>query len=109
MKRGLLLFVVLLMASGAALAHGRGRVHLGLHFGFPVYHSFWHYPPPVYYYPYPAYPAVAAPPPSPPVYVERERNDDWWYYCEQERGYYPYVKQCPGGWKRVPPAPPPAQ
>ena len=108
MKRGLALFLVLATVSGAAFAHGRGggRVHLGFHFGFPMYHSFWHYPPPYYYYP-PT--VVVSPPPAPPVYVERERAEDYWYYCEQERGYYPYVKQCPGGWKRVPPAPPPAQ
>ena len=48
-------------------------------------------------------------PASPPVYVERNDNSQDWYYCEQTRGYYPYVKECPGGWKRVPPAPPPAQ
>jgi hypothetical protein len=105
MKRALLLFVVLATASGAALAHSRGRVHLGFHFGFPVYPSYWYYPPPPVYYPYPA---VVAPPASPPVYVEREQ-ENWWYYCEQTRGYYPYVKECPTGWTRVPPAPPPAQ
>ena len=22
------------------------------------------------------------------------------------KGYYPYVKECPSGWERVPPAPP---
>ncbi|MDF3011460.1 MAG: proline-rich region, partial [Burkholderiales bacterium] len=49
-----------------------------------------------------------APPASPPVYVEREQ-ENWWYSCEQTRGYYPYVKECPAGWTRVPPAPPPAQ
>ena len=48
-----------------------------------------------------------------PVYVERgeerqaEPRQDWWYYCEDSRGYYPYVKSCLSGWKRVPPAPPP--
>lgn len=104
MRRALLLFIVLVTASGAALAHGRGRVQLGLHFGFPLYAPYWYYPPPPVYY-YPAAPA------APPVYVERERpaQQDWWYYCEQTRGYYPYVKECPGGWQRVPPAPPPAQ
>ncbi len=100
----LLLFLALVMASGSVLAHGRGRVQLGLHFGFPLYpYHYWYYPPPpqVYYYP--------APPAAPPVYVEREKSEDWWYYCEQSRGYYPYVKECPGGWQRVPPAPPPAK
>ena len=104
MKKAAVLLVFLMLASGAALGHGRGRVHLGFHFGFPLYAPYWYYPPPAYYYPYPA---VVAPPASPPVYVER--NEDWWHYCEQTRAYYPYVKECPGGWKRVPPAPPPAQ
>jgi hypothetical protein len=54
-----------------------------------------------------------APPASPPVYVERSDApapaQSYWYYCEASRGYYPYVKECPGGWKAVPPAPAPAQ
>ena len=29
----------------------------------------------------------------------------WWYYCDQSRGYYPYVRECPTGWQRVPPSP----
>ena len=98
--------MALVVASTSVLAHGRGRVHLGLHFGFPIYHPYWYYPPPpVYYYP--------VTPVSPPVYVEREpapqAQDQWWYYCESSRGYYPYVKECPAGWQRVPPAPPPAK
>lgn len=96
--------MALVVASTSVLAHGRGRVQLGFHFGFPLYPSYWYYPPPpVYYYPVPVAPA------APPVYVERNENSQDWYYCEQTRGYYPYVKECPGGWKRVPPAPPPAQ
>ncbi|HYX66628.1 MAG TPA: DUF6515 family protein [Burkholderiales bacterium] len=30
-----------------------------------------------------------------------------WYYCESAKGYYPYVGQCPEGWKSVPATPPP--
>jgi len=106
--------VVCAIASGSALANGRGgRVHFGVFVGGPLYWGpgYWgpayYYPPPYYYYPPPAY----YPPASPPVYVEREdapaSAQGWWYYCEQSRGYYPYVKECPGGWKRVPPAPAP--
>jgi hypothetical protein len=47
------------------------------------------------------------------VYVERDQAQapqaGYWYYCETSRGYYPYVKDCPSGWKAVPPAPAPAQ
>jgi hypothetical protein len=89
------LFAALALLSSAAAAHG--RVAVGISFGFPLYYPYWYYPVvPVYY-----------PQPSPPVYVEK--NDDHWYYCEQTRAYYPYVKECVGGWKRVPPAPAPAR
>jgi hypothetical protein len=30
----------------------------------------------------------------------------YWYYCKDPQGYYPYVKQCPGGWMKVVPIPP---
>jgi hypothetical protein len=49
-----------------------------------------------YRYPYAYPPVVVQPPPPPPM----------WHYCENPRGYYPYVPQCPGGWWQVP-APPP--
>ncbi|HYG53878.1 MAG TPA: hypothetical protein VD965_01150 [Burkholderiales bacterium] len=106
-----LLLIAGLLVSGSALAHGRGgsRIHLGFHFGVPLYSS-WHYwgPPPVYYYPAPVYvpaPVVA----SPPVYTERSdvvpESAGTWYYCHESRAYYPYVRECPGGWQRVPAQP----
>lgn len=30
----------------------------------------------------------------------------WWYFCSSPRGAYPYVRECPGGWERVPAVPP---
>ena len=113
---GLALAAAGVLGAGAAFAHG-GRVHfgIGLNFG-PYWGPYWGGPywGPAYYYPGPVYyptPVVVAPP-SPPVYVER--NDQapqagYWYYCETARGYYPYVKECPSGWKAVPPAPAPAR
>jgi hypothetical protein len=112
MMKKISLALLLLMAagaSGAAWAHGHFRgprvgIVIGAPLGWP-----WYYPPPYYYYP----PAVAAPS-APPVYVEREPapaqpqsqpNNDW-YYCSNPDGYYPYIKQCPGGWQRVAPQPP---
>ena len=66
--------------------------------------------PPVYdYYP-PAYVA-----PNPPVYIERDppaapAAPVWWYWCAEAKAYYPHVRECPGGWQRVPPqAVPPAE
>ena len=100
-----------LFGAGAALAHG-GRVHFGVGFNFgPYWGPYWGpawYPAPVYYPPA----VIVAPPPAPATYVERydqPLQPGYWYYCESARGYYPYVKECPGGWKAVPPAPPPAQ
>ncbi len=49
-------------------------------------------------------PAVVAQ--SPPLeYVERDPPAEpiWWYWCNDARAYYPYVKECPGGWQRVAP------
>ncbi len=81
----------------------------GFYFGWPFYSS-WYYPP--YYYPsYPYYPQAVIPS-SPPVYVERgdeqaaPQAQSWWYYCTESKTYYPYVKQCPGGWQKVAPQPP---
>ena len=107
----LLMLAIGALASTAVLAHGRSRVVVGFSFGVPVYWGYpYYYPPPPYYY-YPPTVVYSAPP-APPAYVERNppepQQQGWWYYCEQTRGYYPYVKHCPGGWQRVPPAPPPA-
>jgi hypothetical protein len=106
-----ILVVVLAVASGAALAHGRGgaRLSLGFHFGVPLgwYHPGFYYPPPAYYY-YPPAPVVVQPA-APPVYVERSdvvpEGPGTWFFCAESNSYYPYVRQCPGGWQRVPAQP----
>ena len=94
--------------SGAALAHGHGRLFLGFNFGFPGY---YYHPAPYYYYPPPVYYPAPVVVQQPPVYTERQEvapeAQGYWYYCAATRGYYPYVKECPGGWQKVPPAPPP--
>ena len=109
MKKTFLVLSALVLAavvSGEAFAHGRGGVRLGVYVGGPYWGPYWgpayYYPPPYYYYP----PAPA----QPQEYVERidPSEQGWWYYCEQSRGYYPYVKECSTGWKRVPPAPAPS-
>ncbi|HYR36136.1 MAG TPA: hypothetical protein VEQ87_17730 [Burkholderiales bacterium] len=119
---GLALAAAGALSAGSAFAqhhhHGGPRVSIGFGFGpywgpgywGPGYWgSPWYYPPPAYY-PYPA-PIVMAPP-APTQYVERSdqpMQSGYWYYCETSRGYYPYVRDCPSGWRAVPPAPPPAQ
>lgn len=100
--------------------YGGGGVRFGLYLGAPVVWSdaYWgphrYYPGPYYspYYP----PVITVPVPvSPPTYVEQSPTSaapsapqpGYWYYCSDARAYYPYVKECPGGWQRVPPQPPP--
>ncbi len=109
------------LASFDAAAHGpRGRIGLGVHIGVPgpfywgprYYYggpSFYYSPPPYYY----SAPVIVE---QPPVYVERGTNEPAapatqpaspgdWYFCTDPEGYYPYVKQCPGGWRKVPAQP----
>ena len=80
-----------------------GGLGLGLGYGLGYYGS------PYYAYP----PAVIAVPTAPPVYIQQtppvvqQNPSGYWYYCNNPQGYYPYVKQCPGGWQQVAPTPPP--
>jgi len=76
-----------------------------------AYYSPYYYPP-YYYSPYYYPPSVVTVPTEPPVYIEREEVAEpapqataYWYYCADPQGYYPDVKQCPGGWQAVPPRP----
>lgn len=125
MKRTIItagLFIFVLLVSGTALAqrHGHGhRYHVGpivgLALGGP---AFW-YGYPGYYAPYSSYygPYVSSRRITPTVvYVEKGElvavapaapapQQNWWYYCADAKAYYPYVKECPGGWQRVAPQP----
>ncbi len=108
------------MASSSAWAdhyyHGgyHGGAHVGVVIGGPGY---WRYPDPYLYGPYPySYPPVVVAPAQPPVYIEQDQTPAQesqpqpsgdWFYCRKPDGYYPYVKQCPGGWQRLAPQPPP--
>jgi hypothetical protein len=89
--------------------HGAAFVGFGVGFAYPWS---WYYPPP-YYYPGYYYPQPVAYPAQPVTYVEQgaapapAEPAGWWYYCEASRTYYPYVKECPSGWQRVPALPPP--
>jgi len=96
--------------------HGGGHVSFGVMVG-PYWGGPWYYPPPAYYYP-PYYPQVIVP--TPQVYIEQQAAPaappapaapvaaapaNYWYYCATAKGYYPYVRECPGGWQRVLPQP----
>lgn len=61
------------------------------------------------------YPPVVSMP-SPSTYIEQggvvgtpaspPPAAGYWYYCDNPSGYYPDVKECPGGWRAVAPRPP---
>ncbi len=96
--------------------HDDDRVRGSVHFYFgPPGFSPWYYGPPYYapyYHPYYPPPLIVVPA-TPPVYIERGDEPGasplapgYWYYCAKPKGYYPYVKQCPGGWQQVAPQPP---
>ena len=96
-------------AQSALAWHHGPRVSFGFNFGVPVGPYPYYYP---YYYP-PYYPAPVVVQQQPTVYVEQQPAPaaqpsvaaNYWYYCAGSRAYYPYVKDCPGGWQRVAPQP----
>jgi hypothetical protein len=98
--------------------HNSYGVVIGVPFGFPGYYGGYGYPYPFgsfypYYPLYPAYPAgIVAVPSGPITYIQRDsqpgsadQSAPSWYYCPDSKTYYPYVKECPGGWQRVAPHP----
>jgi hypothetical protein len=112
MRLILALLLVGLVGSGSAWAdhHRGGHIDFGFYLGPPWGWPGYYYPPPGYYYP-----PVVAVPAAPPVYIEQgsaiapatpaQTPANYWYYCAAAKNYYPYVKECPGGWQRVAPQP----
>ncbi len=70
----------------------RSRIFIGGTFFAPFYPYYDPYPYSYYYYP-------------PPQYVQPYPPQSYWYYCPDSGAYYPYVRQCPGGWQPVVPPP----
>lgn len=109
-----LLGATLALPAHAQYRHGGrggGHAHFGLSIGVPLFWPYWGgYPYPYYYPQYPS--QVVVVPSEPTVYVERPQAQPapeataYWYYCAGAGAYYPYVKECPGGWQRVAPRPP---
>jgi len=84
--------------------YGRGGFYGGIYIG-PGWWGWPYYPYP-YYYPYYSQPPVIQ---QDPVYEQQAPAQDqpyYWYFCPDAKAYYPYVKQCPGGWQKVVPKPP---
>ena len=108
---GVLLIAVFAGAAAAGPPFGvRGGIWIG-----PGWGPWWWGPPiaPVYPYPYYADPPVVIRE-QPPVIIEQqpshmEEQPYYWYYCADAQGYYPYIKQCPKGWMKVVPTPPPSK
>lgn len=125
MKNLILFFLTIALPavffSDLAAAHGRiDRFNFGIHLGYPGYYGYYGYSyyDPFFYSPFYSYPPVIVPTPpivvptTPPVYIQQQEESTtvqtethYWYYCQDPEGYYPYVKQCPGGWLRVAPQP----
>ncbi|MCX5870848.1 MAG: hypothetical protein NTY00_09510 [Deltaproteobacteria bacterium] len=84
---------------------------LNFWFGWPGWYYPYNYP---YNYPYSSYyyPTAVSVPSSPQEYIEQPQRaydstpSGIWYYCHESKSYYPYVKECPGGWQTVPAQPP---
>lgn len=123
----MMLFMV--FGSGFAAARGHSRFSFGLGYYGPGFYSGYGYGGyggygfnrygfggygygyPYYYPPAYAYPPTVVVPTTPPVYIQQESQPipsqtNYWYYCQKPDGYYPYVKDCPGGWLPVAPKPP---
>ena len=112
--------VALAAACFSGPAAARVVVGVGVGVGVPYYYPVAPVP---YYYPYapayaPVYPPVMAVPAPPVNYVEQGpaqgsgpsadasgQQGGSWYYCEASKAYYPYVKECPAGWRPVAPRP----
>ena len=123
MKAQKFLFVLaaaLLAGTGNSWADGHYRGRVGVYIGPGAY---WGPADPrPYYYPWPYLygdpfytpsPVVVVPS-SPQVYIEQSdvaaepagnAAQQYWYFCKGSSKYYPYVKECPGGWQKVSPQP----
>ena len=107
----------LLVQPAEVLGRYYGRYGFGW-WGYPYgwgYPYWWGYPYYPYPYPYPYYDPYYyggyGQPPVPPQGVtppsqSGQQQPSYWYFCQNPEGYYPYVKNCPGGWMAVVPSKP---
>lgn len=86
--------------GGHWVEHNRGPYWSGWWIGSP-----WFFYPP----PYPNPPIIVQTPAPEPVVVQAAPQPvQHWYYCESAKTYYPYVQNCPEGWRSVAAVPPTA-
>lgn len=105
MKR-LNIFIMLLALAVASVSGAAHAARVGVYVG-PAYRYYYPVAPAPYYYA-----PVVAVPVVPDNYVEQGQSPGeqaqsgaTWYYCDASKAYYPYVKQCSGGWREVPAQP----
>jgi len=110
--------------GGYGHGYGHGYGYYGGYgygwWGYPYWWDYPYYPYYPYYYPYYDpyyYEGYGRPPVLPegvtPPAESGQQQPSYWYFCRDPEGYYPYVKDCPGGWltvvPREPNAAPPAK
>lgn len=107
---GMLVLLAVLLVAGAVPGYAwrGGGVFISpsivVPFG-PYWGPYWGSYSYTYSYAYPyVYPPVVVQP-APQMSVQPPPSQ-YWYYCDNPKGYYPYVQQCPGGWRPVSPTPP---
>ncbi|MDR2000724.1 MAG: hypothetical protein LBP94_04230 [Zoogloeaceae bacterium] len=98
--------LALMVGCAGAWARGHGHGHGGARLGVYV-GGFWGpwWGPSAYYY----NPPVVVQQPiqiEAPAAIQAAPTETYWYFCRSANAYYPYVKNCPGGWERVSPTPP---
>ena len=91
-------------SGGHSGSHSHGHARFGGGFFVAPFVYPW------YYNPYPSNSYYAA---QPPVYIEQgdpstgQGSGGYWYRCDNPAGFFPYVKECPLGWRQVVPTPSP--
>ena len=98
--------------SGYGYPYGYGYGYGGYGYGYGGYYAqpSYLYGPPAVAYIERDQPATSAPQVQPQAQaapaVPAAPAGQWWYLCSSPRGAYPNVRECPGGWERVPAIPP---
>ena len=107
MKKAIIVLVAVFVLLSAGALPGYAYVRWNIGITVPIWGPWWGYPA----YPYPYYSSPPAVIQQQPAYGGQAPQGGgqpyYWYYCPDARTYYPYVKQCPGGWLKVVPTPAP--
>ena len=117
--KAVLLSLALIGVTAPGIAQARGGhwggfgwgLGVGALFAAPLIAGSYYAPPyyaPAYAYP-PSYgyaPTYVQPSYVPQYQAPVQQQTNAWFFCPSSNGYYPYVKQCPGGWQQVSPTPP---